>query len=205
MNETDITNAIHYNGKVKVDLYRNNKLYKSTNYKNLGRWPLFYFIANCLAGDYNSVAPYKPNFVKLFTLGNKGDSIPTNKEIETSKFIEDNLCSSGISFGVTKSALTETIKSFNIDETSLEENKSDESAIVTYQFVIPYTQIDTTRDINLIALYSSAKLSELNEPSAYIVIKNEDDTALDSILPTGTQTKNNDYTLIITWSLSIHN
>ena len=28
MNQTDITNAIHYNGKVKVDLYRNNKLYK---------------------------------------------------------------------------------------------------------------------------------------------------------------------------------
>jgi hypothetical protein len=74
-----VDSSIHYSGEIKVEVRKGNKTISSKNYKNEGNWPLFYFLSLCLSGDYEVANSYIPKYIKLFTLGAKGEYVPLVK------------------------------------------------------------------------------------------------------------------------------
>ena len=54
---------IGYKGKVKIELKHGDKTYKTIHYNNSGKSPLFDFLLDCLAGNYNDYN--RPQFIML--------------------------------------------------------------------------------------------------------------------------------------------
>lgn len=47
--------VINYNGKVSIELYNKKSKYKSMSFHNEGKKPLFYFLAQCINGEFNQL------------------------------------------------------------------------------------------------------------------------------------------------------
>lgn len=81
MSESNLT----YTGDIKVKIYDKNKKLKSIkSYHNNGRWPLFHFISNCLAGNYDEANKFRPYYIGLF-------SIPKGTEGKIPQITERNI------------------------------------------------------------------------------------------------------------------
>ena len=60
------SNSFSYTGKINVSLKKGNKTCFTKQFKNKGRWPLFYFFNMCLRGDYKTADFYRPKFINAF-------------------------------------------------------------------------------------------------------------------------------------------
>lgn len=198
--EANCTSGLHYEGKVTIEVINNrNKVVSHREIKNTGRWPLFYFLTQCLAGNYEDFNSNRPVYLRLFTIGAVGAALPTNKDIEANNYLNDNKLSSANSFYPNDASVTKIVKDV----------ETGESSTVTFSYMCPYTQLDTSKPINLIALYSAANKNDLSNSSAYIVVEgtttdNKPNGKLGTLIPTDTSNKNN-YTLSIKWQLTIKN
>lgn len=199
--EVKSKDKISYEGKVKISLMKGNKIINTKTYHNEGTDNLFYGLVFSLMGDYASASAYRPTYLDLYTLGTKGTPV-TNiiaKPRESNLLISNN-----------KTSLSTII--FNstpiIDKNKVSES-SDKTiadyATITYKFLIPYTQIDTAKDTNCIALYGRDD-GESAYLLAYIVviqykadgtpIVDEDgNNKLDNLIPS--VDKANDYNLFV--------
>ncbi len=57
--------TLSYSGDVKVTVSQNGVVLSTKHYKNSGALPLFRFIGNCLAGNFNSAGRLRPFKIKL--------------------------------------------------------------------------------------------------------------------------------------------
>lgn len=198
--EANCTSGLHYEGKVTIEVINNrNKVVSHREIKNTGRWPLFYFLTQCLAGNYEDFNSNRPVYLRLFTIGTVGATVPTNIQIEADNYLNDSKLCSANAFYPNDASVTKIEKDV----------EKGESSTVTFSYMCPYTQLDTSKPINLIALYSAANKNDLSNPSAYIVVQGKNDAGtsnntLGTLIPTNTQNKNN-YTLSIKWQLTIKN
>lgn len=58
--------SVSYKGRVKIELRHGNTTYKTINKNNAGASNLFYFLAQCLAGNY--IANNRPYFIALYNV-----------------------------------------------------------------------------------------------------------------------------------------
>lgn len=188
--QVEAKNSLNYTGSVNIKVLRNGKEVSKRTIKNNGKWPLFYFFALCLSGEWKTAATYRPTSLEIYSLGDAGDPVP--EDIFSSDWLK---CVQG-----TIMASTTT------DPNYIAEMVGDnvESGYTTIKFVVPYSQIINRDKANLICLRCNAQQDE-HDVCAYIVIKDEsDESLLGSIIPS-TYSNREDYTLFIEWKLVIKN
>lgn len=192
---TDIEQAkVGYQGAVKVAVLKGKRVINSKVYKNEGRWPLFYNISLSLAGNYKEAERFRPKFLKMFQLGIAGDNIPAGIPVFGSlpvTSLNDVLYNNTIDSNYVIGTSTTVVEDYST---------------ATLKFLIPFSQIDTTKYTNLIALYSSTYKKDNANPCAYIIIADENNPNLLGNLGPSTQLDNeNDYNLYIEWSMKVQN
>lgn len=192
MNSDNIN--ITYEGKVKVSLYKKDKLKSTKIYKNQGRWPLFTFLTNCLKGDYKNIELYRPKFIVLYSIPRT--YLNDRKEIpDLIPEINDKSGVKGQNTDIAYYTLPEFKKnSVIISLDSSPKIVTDSDGIIgyssiTYTFKIPFTQLSLQKElgvdswnaepysytwnpINLVALYSGEyipnnNLANYSQPSAF--------------------------------------
>lgn len=175
-NNVEIKDSQKYNGSVNIRLVRNGITVKNITKHNNGNTPLFIFLINCLASNYNSSGI--PSFINL---GHYGDgsiyNVLTKNTIQkTSSFISTN----------------------SVDNISIPQ--------INYQFTIPTALIipDTSGnqvDIDAMRLYNLDNINSANEDGdtnycAEIRLNDPITLAVADLQK---------YTMFITWSLYITN
>lgn len=186
--------TISYSGEVKVELRRGSVIIKSSKYKNAGNWPLFYFLGLNLIGSYTQANNYIPKFIKLYNIGNKGDSTISVQD----KFKQENL--------VTLTTPIYTVLPYIEKHEGTIGVADDQPEVkVIFKFVIPFTQLASNRTINMFALYDQTNKETLTNPSAYFVLTKQENnvTVLDGI--DADDSTANDYNLFIQWVMTIKN
>jgi len=192
-----VDSSIHYSGEIKVEVRRKNKTISSKNYKNEGNWPLFYFLGLCLSGNYEVANSYIPKYIKLFSLGASGSTVPT---VKAADFTPAKLKS-------LTTPMYNTLPYVERVEGQIGVEDSPSSTSVTFKFLIPYSQISNTSasdPVNMFVLYDQSNKNSLEKPSAYFVVRDEDyPTKLGGYEVT--DETSNDYNLFIQWVMTIKN
>ena len=203
------TNSFSYVGDITISFLKNNKVCRSVHYKNNGRWPLFKFFSECLAGNYKNAISYRPQYLVLYYANDKGQPIPVISDTEgsiASYTKTENKISSGLIQVVEDPLITLT-----------EDNIG--ACTVKFHFEIPFSYlslIESSGDskwkpINLLTLYCSnfapVNDNNLKQPSTFCFIPDEhDDTVLGDLLGRlNIDTDQSNYSLRIDWTLSITN
>lgn len=190
------TTTIKYEGTVQVSLLKGNKTISKKTCHNRGKGPLFQSIGHCLVGDYQSAELTRPKYLALFSAGNKGAAAPTTDTAV--KTILDNITNYRTSTPIIYQG-TPLRESFleNDSEYSNDEER------VTIKFMIPFTQLTSTADINLFCLYGYNNQANTTNPSAYFLLTDSTTpTILDTLIPASI-TLDADYSLYIQWTLKI--
>lgn len=185
--------SVAYTGKITVSILKGRTVLKTIKTHNKGYKTLFNFLCQCLAGEYDRAESLRPRFIRLFTMGSKGSAY-------SEEHIPQRLQSQYLT--------SLTVPSYNTTPSVdlVEIHGQEPYAKTIFKFLIPFTQIETTRDTNMFALYSSANQSNLTEPSAVFVLMDPDDeTKLGSVMSSSSSAKSNDYNLQIQWELTIEN
>lgn len=201
------SDSIGYTGTITVSLRKDKKIISTKTFKNHGRWPLFYFIAQCLKGDYANADTFRPKYINLFCLGKKGQDIPI-------ELLPSNPDVSDFSILDLEHKLSLNAYPYSsAPEVSKVESKGYGSAKITYKFTIPFTQIDLSdpdkKDINGIALYSPEFVSSnLIQASAFFMVtQGAKNDKLGSLLTTEESelSNKNDYNIYLVWEMEFKN
>lgn len=173
---TSNTTTITYQGNVKINVVdRNNKIIKSFNSHNDGKYPLFKFILLCLGEEYTAASDLAPKYIRLFDAKDKDN--PKYEEEKTSTAIIYN-----------------TRPNIVLDK--------DDSSI-TFKFLIPFSQLKNKENINLFALYGENNKSTSDSPSATFLLLDEDGN-LGSAISSSDNSKDY-YTLSVEWTMRVNN
>jgi len=181
-NNLSVSEGQKYNGNVSIRLVKNGKTVQTINKHNDGFLPLFDFLINCLASNYNNGIGI-PNYIRCGYSSGSGNertyiNLMNNPLLRSSSFISSKSISN----------------SSNVPQ-------------INYQFTIPTVMLsqesgaiedNTILKINTFRLYSYANLSTTVNQSAEVIL-DKDDTIKVPIIDL------QKYTMFITWSLYITN
>jgi len=207
---TKESNSFNYNGEITVSLIKNNKVYKSKTYHNNGRWPLFKFFSECLAGNFKNALPYRPQYLVLFSAADKGQLVPVIGDNPGEKSIaEYTVDGNRMSAG-----LIQVVENPKINVT---ENKIGSSDI-NLHFEIPFSYlvlkpniggVTKWKPINLLTLYCAnytpSNSENLSQPSTFAFISQVDNTLGDLLGDLNIESDQSNYSLKIDWKLAITN
>ena len=180
--------AVIYTGKLTIEKKFGDKTCKVTKIHNTGCEPLFAFLANCLASVGPSSTGFevnKPRFIRGFFV----DNPKAFDKVELSPSYE---------------ALKTFVPCSKISKDKLDSSNDDFGYSVKYTFMINHNMFkpDTIEEeyeymrINVFAVYNTDNVvSRYNNPSAYIVLENEEDWVTHSELAN----------YILTWDMQISN
>lgn len=144
MSKPIFSDGIGYEGKVTLTLKSNNRVLKSTIYKNNGTALLFKFLGDCLIGSYEEAKQFIPN--KILLLEN------TSTDVRDAKAV--NVCSTWQPLvkmpTIISDANTAQVK-------------------VIYSFEVPKAAI--SKNFNQVALYG-ADVTDPKDFSAYYYLTN---------------------------------
>lgn len=194
-----MNSTLAYNGQVKIELVKNKKVLKSINCHNEGTAELFRYIANALAGNTNSNS--MPKFITMFECKEDYYDIPdhsTGKVIWKDDAKGDNI------YGTSAAAMLLSQPYSNIEvkyDPNLQTRDGDGGGYKTeYTFIIPYKQIDQTKDkINVICLYNTKNFGNNITPLAYLRLGNENEFI------DGGAVNNSKANLVVTWTMTVCN
>ena len=206
-NKKQSTDLVTYRGKVNAQVRKGKKVISTSTFHNEGTKYLFEFLAKCLKGDYQQVESLRPKFIKLYSVGAEGDSIP---EINSGSFNTTSIVS-----------LTTPIYSANPNTEYVgADDDLTASYATTFKFVIPFSQLMLIKKIdgeeqkvpvNLIALYSQYQKNTLGSPSMYILVteKVNNVEVLGNLIPSNFYSSDlseqNQYNLFIEWITTFKN
>ena len=168
---------LKYEGTVILSIEKNGKIYETFVSHNKGRWPLFYCIAASLAGNYEVADLDRPKFIRLFT------SVPSadNNDNEATLI--------AIPYNTSPSVVYHTANPADPED--------EDSATVSFKFLIPGSYLKTVNGISHAALYSKSS-DAVNNYLALVEVKD--------IVSKGLTNENlNNYNLVVTWQLTIKN
>lgn len=213
--EVTVTNSdssFEYAGKINVTLKKGNKTYFTKQFKNKGRWPLFYFLNMCLKGDYSKASLYRPKYIDAFGNTSWENQVPPN-------ITDDDLTDVTIDkYFKTENRVTVTSYPYLSVPDAKAELKSGSTYLnigtsnITYKFNIPFTQIISDKPINAFALYAlpaqgngREALSDVSNPCAFFFIINDQGKVVNLIEELDGSFVSDDYNLYIEWTLSVSN
>ena len=206
-NKVDNVN-VGYKGDVKISVIKRNKTVSIKKFKNSGRYPLFQFIVECLAGNYKNADIHRPYSLALFTIGSK-DVQTKEEDLQLTK-IYSNIKEYGIGHYATAEKRV-TYGDVVIKTVPKVEVKSNVigNASITYTFNIPFSHIYTESDtgINLICLYDRENRRIYDNPSAFFFSVDENTQKVVNLVDSELLKDNSavNYNLIIEWTLNISN
>lgn len=197
-----ISNSFSYTGTVKVSIGIKDKKFVTYEFKNNGRWPLFYFLNLCLMGQYNAADNQRPRLIQAFDFNSDGLNCPT--------ILDDAAIGSGHCIGdwfnsTTLVSLTPWPYEI-LPDISLEENEIGSSSL-TYKFTVPFTQLNIVNGIEGFALYSR-KDQAVNNPTAFFFLTDENGKIKDLLKRdniSSTYEIGTEYNLYVEWNLRISN
>ncbi len=205
--------SLSYTGKINVSLKKGKKVYFKKQFKNKGRWPLFFFITQCLRGDYTSADTFRPKYINVF--GNpewKGQPEPQITDDDSSLVMLDDYFKRDNNLSVISYPIMALPDVDLITEDNIGLSK------ITYKFNVPFSQLKERTNINAFALYAKqvkitsldkTDLSCVNNPCAFFFIVDDQGRILD--LMDGLAEQNieqhigDEYNLYIEWTLAISN
>lgn len=202
-------NSVSYTGVINVSLQKGKKTYFNKQFRNKGRWPLFYFLNMCLRGDYGNAELYRPKYINAFGNENwENHPEPNISDTDTSVKIKDYF----------EEINRKTVSSYPyLSLPDIENNPQDNigSCLITYKFNIPFSQISDVHHINAFALYAepvkahtgdTTARSDINNPCAFFFIVDEETQNVINLMDGLTdEDLGDEYNLYIQWSLSISN
>lgn len=204
----DDINDIAYTGTVKVKVVKDNKIYSEKIFKNSGRWPLFYFLAGCLAGDYASMENLRPKYINLFDIKTENDKVPViDGNTDLKIYFNQEARVSVVTYPYNaRPNITRTYDS-GVEDQGIGQ------ATTTFKFVIPFTQLQLDngkiKNVNAVCLYSEYNKINLANPSAFFfVVDPSDKTKLGNLIDDADQINVaylNEYSLYIEWQLALRN
>ena len=192
------TISVGYSGKVTVTVVDDRKVVSRKVGHNAGGQPLFWFLAQCLCGNYENTKPLQPLKIKLFY----------NKATDTTAATTNinNWVGSGSNTSIEEASnfifvnaagATEEIKI--TDKQGNLVAKNGYKAIL--HFRVPFSFV-THNEINQICLYAQNE-SDPKIYSAYYLFKDSANTK--KLAPIKVDNQQTSYNLIIEWELSISN
>lgn len=191
------TTTIGYTGTIITSVrYGDKTIYKS-KHKNEGTRKLFDFLARCACGLYAEADPLRPQFIGLFNAGNAGETIPSDFDPIAALTDENNvLYNAGVIYKETPIPAPVSGNTTGMN--------------ITLEFMIPFTQLDVNKDINLCALYPSAITADgsaIDEPVAYFIVRDSDHPeSFGNLLPdNATSLTANKYNLFVQWVMTFDN
>lgn len=191
-----------YSGQLKISLLKGKKVIKSNIYHNEGTSNLFYGMALALIGDSSGASMYLPKYLALYDIGDVGTTIST---VAPPTSGGKNLIVPG-----RKTSLSTIVYSdapYVKSESGASSTTITDRATITYKFLIPFTQIDTTNEkpTNCLVLYSKPNEPE-NYLLAYSMIINTDTSGNQTLGNLIDTTKSvNDYNLLVQWTMNLTN
>ena len=192
--------TVGYSGKVNIKLRKKNRVIFSKTYHNNGTKELFDFLSLCIVGQYQGIEAFRPKYIKLFSIGNSGDPNPYPDIYSTFASLVEN---STLLSLTTIPYSGEPKREVDVSADGHDYGKS------FFKFVIPLSQLSSHNNINMIALYSSAKKDRDKDASMFIIITDENDsTILSDILSEASLNPNmqdNEYNLLIEWVTTFRN
>ena len=190
---------LDYTGVVTASVMKGKKVYSTKTFKNEGRWPLFYFLNCCLAGDYITADSYRPKFINLFYYQSSSQTPPdiTQDGQNLSTIFGDRRTLTSIPYMSQAKVTLDKSTPNNVGNSK-----------ITYKFTIPFVQLNitstSTGGVNLIALYGNFNVDQPANPSAYLFIKDKNGN-LSDLIEGDPKTYSNDFNLYIEWTLYIGN
>lgn len=201
-----------YSAKVKVSLMKENRKYFTKEYTNHGRWPLFYFLNLCLAGDYAIADSLRPRFINLFDFGLTSQNRLPPEITDGAQRSENKIGTYFNSSNVVSLIAYPTMSKPDVDPRADEIGRS----TITFKFTVPFTQINlkATKAIEGFALYpaqtnlSSTEKDAYNNienPAVYFFLTDSDGKVTNLLKNLRSINLGDEYNLYIEWILSITN
>ena len=178
--------SIKYEGIVTISVVDNGgRTIYSRSGHNQGTAKLFNFLASCLAGKYTDANEYRPSYVRVFSLGQAGETIPETPTYDDEKTMAPVLAMPAVKY-------------------------DSDAHSATYKFMIPYSRLDLSAavgDANLYCIYGNANKTTASDNSAYFIVTDEDDdTKLGKAFDWATaKAQQNKLNLVIEWTMTIGN
>lgn len=173
-------NNLTYKGSITVSIVRKGKVLNTQKYHNEGKLDLFKFFSYSLSGRYAIAEALRPKYIRLYSLGSYGERIPvpnTNNPTSTTYIMY-------------KETPTTVVKNGSVS--------------TQFSFMVPFTQIDTSKDTNFLVLYPGANAT--SPLAQFIVAKGEGEQDREKLGKLfDSVPSQNDYNLFITWSMSVNN
>lgn len=173
--------SVEYSGKVTVTLKKGSRTLNKRTFNNSGTDKLFKFFSLCLAGRYREAEELRPSKIMLF----KSDG-----DLQTTK--------------VNPTASTSRVSEFisNTGNPTVHVSSGDDKTCsTTFHFLVPNAYIHSdAKKINQIRIYAAKDTNENKDYLAYFLLTDEDNTAWESIDPSGT-----DVNLILDWEMIVMN
>jgi hypothetical protein len=176
MSKPIFSDGIGYEGKVTLTLKSNNRILKSTTYKNNGTALLFKFLGDCLIGSYEDAKKYLPS--KLMLLYNNSGIM-----VDAVNATSVNACSTWQTLAKMPAIISEA---------------NPAQVKVIYSFEIPRAAI--SKAFNQVALYG-ADVNNIDEFSAYYYLTN----VQGELVPEDASSWSATTILLIEWELSLSN
>lgn len=181
--EQSTRQTIAYQGKVKIQSVKGNKVYKENVYHNAGTADLFRYIANCIIGNYNQSV--MPRYVRLFDCPNPDQQLLEERTMS-------NLWSNPVS------AINVPFSTVQVKPDSASGLEIEKPYIAEFTFMIPYTQIQD--NFNVVCLYNVMDAGPNVVPLAYIILRDADNRPIYYIID-----DNNTSNIVITWEMKVCN
>lgn len=200
--------SLGYKGDLKIQIRKGNKVIKTKNIKNSGRYPLFQFFIECLNGNYDYANKFKPEFLQIFYTDKI--NLPKDDEWETIDNHGENTVNMSTFFNSETKKGLRTFTYYSLPELELDAAVNDQigSASITYKFLIPFSHIKKQANqvkINALALYSKNNVNTLSNPSTYVFISDEENKFINLIEDITSEISDKDYNIYIEWKLMILN
>lgn len=204
----DSNQTLGYKGDLKIQIRKGNKVIKTKNIKNSGRYPLFQFFIECLNGNYEYASKFKPEFLQIFYT--QKTNIPTSEEWETLENQGEHTVNMGTFFNDDTRKGLRTFTYYALPDIEVDAGSYDQigSASITYKFLIPFSHIKKEDDvikINALALYSKSNIKTLSNPSTYVFISDDDNKFINLIDDIDSEISDKDFNIYIEWKLKILN
>lgn len=175
--------TIAYQGNVKIQSVKGNKVYKEHTQHNAGTADLFRYIANCIIGNYNQSV--MPRYVRLFDCKDPDQQL-------ISEVTMPNIWSNPVS------AINVPFSTVQVKADSSSSLTIEKPYVAEFTFMIPYTQIQD--DFNVVCLYNVMNAGANVTPLAYIILRDSENKPIYYEID-----NNNTSNIVITWEMKVCN
>lgn len=183
-----MNDTLKYTGYIEVDYIYKDSLVKTKKIHNRGRYILFNTLVNMLDNRFEPNT--LPKYIQFYSL--PLETVPEITNENNFPYVSD-----------TVDALLSNAPAYDYTEV-INTSKEVNTSSITYNFSIPLLLLtDTSKEINMLALFNSVKLNTTEPSASAFIVSEADKTVLVDLLEDISDFDN--YVLNIRWKLEFSN